>query len=463
MLVAPPPSTQLRLGTHEVLIELAAGGMATVYVARKVGAAGFERLVVVKRIHQAFVRNREFVDMFREEARICSTIRHPNVVQIFDVVESEGELFLVLEYVESLSIRALVTAARDSGEALPPNVVVRVVADALAGLHAAHEAKDLRGNRLDLIHRDVSPQNIIVGVDGSSRLIDFGIAKATSRVSVTTSGVLKGKLGYMSPEQVRRRPLDRRADLFAAGVVLFEALTNRRLFDGEDEGDIVLSILIADIPAPSTLVPGLPAALDDVVTKALARDPDERYQTAAEFQEALERALPPARARDVTRTVERYGAVAFEERRSQLAASLHQAADRDAVVERERSQTTPAVIESSAPRTSSVRIPRHRGASLVLVTCLLTGGAAAGAVLVERSHEHDGRSGVLQTPPAASATGADTPETTRTVDGSVGSTAIPNAPTRSAAPTPASAPNSTAQRPPAPDRGIHHRNPYATP
>src|SRR5262249_11410999 len=160
-----------------------------------------------------------------------------------------------------------------------------------------------RGNRLDVIHRDVSPQNIIVGSDGTSRLIDFGVAKAASRVSVTQSGALKGKLGYMSPEQVRRRPLDRRADGFAAGAVPFEAFAQRRLFSGDDEGDIVLGILVAEIPSPSSLVPDIPVAVDAVVARALAREPDERYPTAAEFAEELERALTPATTRDVSRVV----------------------------------------------------------------------------------------------------------------------------------------------------------------
>src|SRR5262249_24181788 len=157
---------------------------------------------------------------------------------------------------------ALAAAARTRGVTIPAEIVVRILADALAGLHAAHEAKDLRGNRLDLIHRDVSPQNIIVGVDGTSRLIDFGVAKASSRITVTESGVLKGKLRYMSPEQVRRRPLDQRADLFAAGVVLFESLTLKPLFSGDDEGDIALGILVSETPVPSTMVSGLPPALD---------------------------------------------------------------------------------------------------------------------------------------------------------------------------------------------------------
>jgi serine/threonine-protein kinase len=296
--------------------------MATVYVARKVGAAGFERLVVIKRVHPHLLANGEFCNMFRDEARISATIRHPNVVPVTDVVESDGELFIVLDYVESLSLSALLKAAASRAQRIPPPVLVRVMGDTLAGLHAAHEAVDLRGQRVELIHRDVSPQNIIVGLDGSSRLIDFGIAKAASRISVTHSGALKGKLRYMAPEQVRQLPLDRRADVFAAGVVLFEALTGQKLFTGEDEGDIVLGILALDLPTPSSRVPDLPAALDAVVARALARDREERFQTARELQEALEHALAPAATREVTRIVELHGGAQLESLRAMLHATL---------------------------------------------------------------------------------------------------------------------------------------------
>ena len=195
------PAPRMHLGNYEPLLQLATGGMATVYVARQSGAAGFERLVVVKRVHPHLLANREFSDMFRDEARLAAMLHHPNVVAVTDVVESEGELFLVMEYVDSVALSTLLKTSVDKRERLPPPVVVRILVDALAGLHAAHEAIDMRGNRLEIIHRDVSPQNVIVGSDGSSRLIDFGVAKARHRLTETKSGSLKGKYGYMSPEQ----------------------------------------------------------------------------------------------------------------------------------------------------------------------------------------------------------------------------------------------------------------------
>ena len=315
-------SPRFRLGQYEPLVELASGGMATVYVARQVGAAGFERLVVVKRVHRHLLKDREFYDMFRDEARVASLIHHPNVVSVTDVVESDGELFLVMDYVESCAVSTLQKNVRDAGARLPPAVAARIVADALGGLHAAHEAVDMRGERLDVVHRDVSPQNIIVGVDGTSRLIDFGIAKAARRVTETKSGSMKGKLGYMSPEGAEGRRLDRRADIFAAGVVLHEALTGRRLFQGENEFDTLRLVTETKVPELASVLPGVTGELDRVVRRALERDPARRWSTAAEFLEALEVAIAPASPREVKACLEHYCGARLGERRAELRALL---------------------------------------------------------------------------------------------------------------------------------------------
>ena len=310
-----------RLGNYEPLLDLASGGMGTVHIARQVGAAGFERLVVLKRVHRRFVKDEAFRDMFVDEARVASLIRHPNVVPVIDVVEEKGEIFLVMEYVESLSLGVLAAAARKAGEPLPVPVVARIVSDVLAGLTAAHDATDMQGRTLDVVHRDVSPQNVVVGVDGQSRLIDFGIAKAARRLTQTTGGVLKGKLGYMAPEQLKQLPVDRRADVFATGVVLFEALTGRRPFPDDDE-DALLALLLGDVPDPSSLSPDVPEKLDAVVQYALARERDDRFQTAAAFQQALETAVPPAPPREVARFVERWGGAVLAHRRAELLRAL---------------------------------------------------------------------------------------------------------------------------------------------
>jgi serine/threonine protein kinase len=310
---------RMRLGNYEPLLQLATGGMATVYVARQLGAAGFERLVVVKRVHPHLLSNHDFSDMLRDEARVASLVRHPNVVPVIDVVEAEGELFLVQEYVESAALSTLWRASNEQGGPLPPAIGVRIMADVLAGLHAAHEAVDMRGVRLEVVHRDISPQNIVVGVDGASRLIDFGVAKAQHRITETKSGSFKGKYGYMSPEQAKAIPIDRRSDLFAAGIVLHEVLTGRRLFQGENEFDTFRKIAEGEIGPPSAVVPSLPKDLDRVVLRALDRDREKRFQTAAQFLEALEAAYMPAPARDVAASVERRCGARLGERRSALA------------------------------------------------------------------------------------------------------------------------------------------------
>lgn len=312
------PEAPLRLGNYEPLLELASGGMATVYAARQLGAAGFERLVVVKRVHRHLLGNREFFDMFRDEARIAALIHHPNVVAVSDVVETDAELLLVMEYVEGSSLSTLRSAARESNVTFPVRVSTRIAYDALAGLHAAHEATDMRGSRLDIVHRDVSPQNVLVGVDGSSRVIDFGIAKARHRLTETKSGSLKGKYSYMAPEQTRGQPVDRRTDIFAWGIVLHELLTGERLFRGENEFDTMRRIWEAPIPNPSTVNPDVPPLLDQVVQRALARNPDERFAIATDVLDALEKAASLGTHREVAAFVERAAGVRLGERRKAL-------------------------------------------------------------------------------------------------------------------------------------------------
>jgi len=325
-IVMNDPTSRLRLGSYELLQELAAGGMATVYVARQVGAAGFERLVVIKRVHRHLLKDEEFTTMFLDESRLASKIHHPNVVPVTNVVEDNGELFLVMDYVDAITLARLrfvssrTETASPSGllHRLSPPVVTRILADTLAGLHAAHEAVDMRGNKLELVHRDVSPQNILVGGDGMARLIDFGIAKASQRATHTQTGSLKGKYAYMSPEQAVGKDIDRRTDVFAAGVVLYEALVGERLFHDESQLEILRKITEAPIPRPSSIVPDVSPAIDAVVAKALARDREQRYATAADFLEALERAAPIGSRRDVIEEVDFFCGRALEKQRQSL-------------------------------------------------------------------------------------------------------------------------------------------------
>ena len=276
--------------------------MATVFVGSKQGVAGFERLVAVKCCHPHLSEDEEFVTMFLDEARLAARIHHPNVVPTLDVGYTDV-LYLVMDYVEGGTVGALLRRASQTGTFVPMSIAIRVMVDALSGLHAAHELCGADGQPLDLVHRDVSPQNILVGVDGVSRISDFGIAFAVSRSTITSDGKLKGKFSYMAPEQLSGEDATRRIDVFGAGIVLWELLTCCPLFRRRDDIATINAVLKTEVPPPSSIAPGVPADLDAIVLKALNQNPDERFQTAAEFAEALEE-LPIERAS--TRAVAAY-------------------------------------------------------------------------------------------------------------------------------------------------------------
>jgi serine/threonine-protein kinase len=287
------------LGRYALYGEIAAGGMATVHLGRLLGSVGFARTVAIKRLHPHLSRDPDFVGMFLEEARLAARVRHPNVVSTLDVVSEDGELFLVMEYVAGETLSRLVRKTREAKKRVPPRYVVGVMAGALEGLHAAHEATSERGVPLGMVHRDVSPQNIHIGIDGVSRVLDFGIAKATNRVQDTRTDQIKGKVAYMSPEQLAKAPADRSADIYSASVVLWEALTGHRLFQADDVPALVYAIVNEEVFAPSSLVPDLPPGLDDIVMRGLDRDPRKRWATAREMAAALENVLAPAPAREI--------------------------------------------------------------------------------------------------------------------------------------------------------------------
>ncbi len=293
---APPNLAQpralagTRLGRYEILTQIASGGMATVYLGRVLGAAGFERLVAVKFLHQHVANDEVFVSMFLDEARLAAKIRHPNVVPTLDLENGPDGLFLVMEYVEGDSLVGLIRSLARAKRPLPPGITVRVILDALAGLRAAHELTDDSGELLNLVHRDVSPHNILIGVDGIAKITDFGVARANARVSVTREGQIKGKLAYMAPEQTTSDPVDARADLFAIGIVLWECLAGRRLFQAETDGAVLRKLLDHPIPKLREIAPEYPEAIERVCMRALERDPAHRFASAAEFSEALEAA-----------------------------------------------------------------------------------------------------------------------------------------------------------------------------
>jgi len=281
------PATPRIVGRYAIFDEIASGGMATVFLGRLMGAGGFARTIAIKRLHPQFAKDPEFVAMFLDEARLAARIRHPNVVPTLDVVASKGELFLVMEYVRGEVLSRLARAQKARNEPVPVSIVVRVMSDALQGLHAAHEARDERGVSLQIVHRDVTPQNILVGADGVGRLLDFGVAKAAGRAHTTREGQIKGKLAYMAPEQLTGTGVSRQTDVYAASVVLWEMLAGERLFAGGSETDVIAKLLKRDIRPPSELAQGIPPALDAVVMRGLAHDPEERFPTARDLCAAL--------------------------------------------------------------------------------------------------------------------------------------------------------------------------------
>lgn len=290
------------IGRYVLYDEIAAGGMATVHLGRLLGAAGFSRTVAIKRLHVQLSRDEDFTGMFMDEARLAARIRHPNVVSVLDVVKEHGELFLVMEYVQGESLSRLVRAVRPG--VMPPRITTTIVAGVLHGLHAAHEATTEHGEPLAIVHRDVSPQNVMVGTDGVARVLDFGVAKAAHRAQTTREGTVKGKIGYMAPEQLLGEQVDRRADVYACAVVLWEALTGERLFDGDNHGRIVRKIIDEPVAPPSAKVAGLRSTLDEAVMRGLEKDPSKRWPTARDFATALERAMPTAPLTEISEIVE---------------------------------------------------------------------------------------------------------------------------------------------------------------
>jgi serine/threonine-protein kinase len=273
---------------YDILKKLATGGMATVFVGRRLGAVGFTRLVAIKRAHPHLASQATFRRMFVAEAMLASEIHHANVVSILDVVEQSDELSLILEYVEGCSAAQLTRYLKDQDQVLDPALALRIVVDATQGLAAAHELTDPRGRPAGVIHRDISPQNILIGTDGTAKLADFGIAKVLQSENVNTgTSVLRGKLGYMSPEYVARHQADPRGDIFAMGVVLWELLAGRRLFVAATEMETLKRVAACIAPAPSQFREGLPPALDRLVLKALSREPELRHQSARELLEEL--------------------------------------------------------------------------------------------------------------------------------------------------------------------------------
>jgi serine/threonine-protein kinase len=334
---AHPYPVPERIGRYEILVRIASGGMATVYLARAHGAAGFERDVAIKLTHAHLRESTDFARELLEEAKLAVRIHHANVVQVLDVGDDPVGLFLVMEYVEGDTLSGLMRRASAGGAPLPPSLGLRILLDALAGLHAAHELKDDAGNVVGLVHRDFSPQNILVGLDGVARLIDFGIAKAATRLGQTRTGIVKGKVAYMAPEQTRGQPVDRRCDVWAAGVIAWELFAGRRLHDASiDDVGLIFRIATETPPRLRSIRADVPVAIDEAVARALSPNLDERFSTAAAFAQELSRAvrasgMPIADASDVAGHVEKVAGTRLAELRRRAAAVLGRRKDGPAV------------------------------------------------------------------------------------------------------------------------------------
>ncbi len=276
------------IGRYELLTRLATGGMAELFLARERGLAGLERMVVVKRILPHLADQPSFVEMFLREARIVARLSHPNVVQIYELGQQERSYHIAMEYIHGSTVREMLLLSQQEGQPMPLEVTVSIVDQACRGLHAAHELKDLDGQPLGLVHRDISPHNLMCTTAGHVKLLDFGVAKSTSaNVEATYSGNLKGKFAYLSPEQCRHEDLDRRSDVFAMGIVLWEMLTMRRLFKRKTELEMMQAVIEGNVPAPSRFREDVPQGLEEVAFKALATDREERYESV----EAMRREL----------------------------------------------------------------------------------------------------------------------------------------------------------------------------
>jgi eukaryotic-like serine/threonine-protein kinase len=294
-------------GKYILLRQLAIGGMAEVYLARQSGPAGFEKECVIKRILPSLAADQQFVNMFLDEARIAARLSHPNIVQIFDLGSiNEGDYFLAMEHVHGVDLQQIEEAEAQRGGHIPLAIAVRICSNVAEGLEHAHRATDARGAPLGLVHRDVTPSNVIVSFDGVGKILDFGIAKAVAKKGRTEVGVIKGKIPYMSPEQVQGEPLDFRSDIFSLGTMLYELTTGHKPFEGEGPADLSMKILHDDPHPPDFYVERFPAALSDLIERAMAKKPGERFQSARDLHEALEEFLLQSGIRSTSHDVAAY-------------------------------------------------------------------------------------------------------------------------------------------------------------
>ena len=360
---AVPSSGPDHFGQYEILERIASGGMAELYKAKRTGVEGFQKIVAIKKILPHLADDEEFITMFADEAKLAAQLNHPNIIHIYDLGKIQaGGYFIAMEYVDGRDLRAIQKSGRELGAPLPVPLAVYIASKVASALDYAHRRRDAEGHDLHIVHRDVSPQNILISYEGDIKLCDFGIAKATSKASQTQSGALKGKLQYMSPEQAWAKPIDRRSDLFSLGVVLHELLTGDRLFRGDTDIQVLEKVRTAEVIPPSRMNPEVPKNLDGVVLRCLAKDPEERYANASDLLRDLDSVLysytPAPGSADVAIYLHRLQAeeTAIAEARAREAAQAQAqlaqtaASGTDETARRRKSKATPIRRTGATPK-----------------------------------------------------------------------------------------------------------------
>jgi TonB family protein len=367
---AVPSSGPDHFGQYEILERIASGGMAELYKAKRTGVEGFQKIVAIKKILPHLADDEEFITMFADEAKLAAQLNHPNIIHIYDLGKIQaGGYFIAMEYVDGRDLRAIQKSGRELGVPLPVPLAVYIASKVASALDYAHRRRDAEGHDLHIVHRDVSPQNILISYEGDIKLCDFGIAKATSKASQTQSGALKGKLQYMSPEQAWGKPIDRRSDLFSLGVVLHELLTGDRLFRGDTDIEVLEKVRSAEVAPPSRSNPEVPKNLDGVLLRCLAKDPEERYANASDLLRDLDSVLysytPAPGSADIAIYLHRLQAeeTAVAEARAREAAQAQQAQAQtpagglDETARRRKSKAAPIRRTGPAPKPSEPPTP----------------------------------------------------------------------------------------------------------
>jgi serine/threonine protein kinase len=387
--ISTPRKQPIVFGRYLLLDRVNIGGMAEVWRGKVFGAGGFERLVAVKRILPNIAEDEEFISMFQDEAKISVQLTHANICQIYELNRIGPSLYIAMEYVPGKDLRSIFERARKKGEPPPVPLVCYVIGKLCEGLDYAHRKKDSYGRELNVVHRDVSPQNVLISFEGEVKVIDFGIAKATGKVTKTQAGILKGKFGYMSPEQIRGLPLDRRSDVFAIGVCLYELLTGERLFVGESDFQVLEKVRKAEVLPPSTYNRKIPEALERIVLKALSRDPEARFQYASELGDELQRFLITSDSIFSRKDLMQYMKSTFAEEVERERARVAEYADikaPEAMVTGESGSMVPVVGRTTGPILTAVPTPPG-GPSVVVRGTSLPRLTAAPAQVQPREDE----------------------------------------------------------------------------